>query len=284
MRHDVQLPRYHDEPMWWNWLCEGFTLLGYGDRAKYTKKELSSDRIGFVYPMVFEIDGKRYLWDFMDYTTLTRPDEPCHKRFKIQLLEEHIRNGVVPIPQICGKLEIETIRRFIFKKHPKREYVYDVLGMFRTTDFHTRYKWIEIVRSMNLNSKLSLLQSPDRPIVPEHISQERLKYEDHLELQYLSKINLAVPGIGIDGGSAWSFRTSELMALGCFFIMPRHKCFYPYFEKKICVECTEEELPDTINYYLTHDEEREEIGRNAKEYFEKYIRPDSYAKYILANL
>lgn len=275
MLKSIKLPRYHDEPMWYNWLWEGFRKFGC-NRAEHTVTDYSSNRIGFQCPMIMEINNKKIAYDFADFTKLYPHDVDL--TFKIQLTKEI--PGYLPIFQVVGHTAFDEERKHI----KNRPFKYDVVGLFRSTNYDLRLRWLETIYKMNLRSVLALQNCKERPPTPAHIGQRKVGYHDHLKLLKSSKICLAIPGIGVKDGSCWSFRHSEILGLGRFMICPKRTCMAPGNPKGCWVECDSDELEDVVRYYLKNENEREEIAKRGKQYYERYISQKAMVLYMLENI
>jgi spore maturation protein CgeB len=75
------------------------------------------------------------------------------------------------------------------------------------------------------------------------------------------------------------------MAIGSCVIAYPHKARLnvPLIDRKHIVYCKEDfsDLIDLCEYYLTHDDEREQIARNAREFFDLNLHKDNLVRYYL---
>ena len=107
-----------------------------------------------------------------------------------------------------------------------------------------------------------------------------LPYKDFLEETARAKVCLDLPGRG-----DFCFRLVNSLAIGsCVVAFPhRNKLHVPLVPGKHIVY-TKPDFSDLVQrceYYSRHPAEREEIARNAREYFDLYLHKDNLVRYYL---
>ncbi|MBK8147788.1 MAG: glycosyltransferase family 1 protein [Acidobacteria bacterium] len=119
--------------------------------------------------------------------------------------------------------------------------------------------------------------------------QDRFAFEGGMKMVYYleflqevarSKVCIDMPGLG-----DFCFRLINYLAIGSCVIAYPHRTMLnaPLVDRKHIVYCKEDfsDLVDLCEYYLNHDDEREQIAANAREFFDLYLHKDSLVKYYL---
>jgi len=269
-------------PDWYDYLKSGFVTLGSLVLSEELSK-ISTFKMNFCVAAIdIKINGKatRIWYDWSDFET-------AHKElmrsgdlyFKMQYSLDYIEDRSIYPTGICV-IPIDQLQRIMTLRFlkDKRDYKYDLLGMFRTTNYDLRRKAVEIIRARNDWKSLSGLKwTTERPEVPRELQVEPLPYFEHLEAQCRSKICLSFPGVGTRFG--FNGRFAELTAMGCCVMMPRPEfdMFGTLFKSAIIIERDLSDLEEKVDYYLKHDEEREEIAHNGLEIFDRWLSPRAIA-------
>jgi hypothetical protein len=125
-----------------------------------------------------------------------------------------------------------------------------------------------------------LIRKNDTDWIPDGLEIDRLPRRDYLHKMWKSKINLALRGYG-----QLTYRHLESWALGSFIIsdssLDEVELPMPSEESKHYVTFDDpEELPELIDYYLNHPNERKEIARNGRRLYEEYYNFDRHAEYL----
>lgn len=200
--------------------------------------------------------------------------------FKIMLHKKDVHyDKMHSIGQIACRMNFHDMIPELDVIRQKQEFTYDVIGIFRATNYDIRTKAVEIVKSQSWRSLVGMAYFRNRPLIPENIAHKKLGYEEHLRLQCRSKICLDFPGVG----GEWSWRFTEILGMGCFCLRtkPVHACLG---EPQNCwgeVKRDLSDLTEKIGYYLANEEARNEIAKNGMNYYKDYLSPVAQAKYLL---
>jgi len=115
---------------------------------------------------------------------------------------------------------------------------------------------------------------------PDNIKCREFNMIEYINLLKSSKINISLRG---NGGNC--IRQFEILYLGGFLLVQKTENKFAYIEpedKKHCVFFNNEsDLKEKIMYYLINKEERKEIAKNGKEFFDEYYNPRVLVNYIL---
>ncbi len=119
--------------------------------------------------------------------------------------------------------------------------------------------------------------------------QDRFEFEGGMKMVYYleflreaarSKVCIDMPGLG-----DFCFRLINYLAVGTCIIAYPHRTTLnvPLVDRKHIVYCKEDlsDLVDLCDYYVNHDEERERIAANARQFFDLYLHKDNLVKYYL---
>lgn len=277
---EIIYPQTTKTHAWYNYLLFGFQEL---EKQKKIKLTISPTIIN-PSPSIIPIQVKNFMvyYDFSDFIPLIKEIDNA-PYFKIQYHEEHFKKkNVFPIGQTVTSLKFLEQLPNLRKLKNQKNYELDIIGLFRATNYKLRCKMVELIKKENFNSLVGVSGYRNRPPVPKNLQGKRIDYLEHLKKQCQSKICLSSPGVG-NFTSFWSWRTTEILGMGCFLFTPPATCYLPNFPKKCWAEFNLDfsNMIDKINYYLKHDKEREEIAQNGRNYFDQYLRPDKMCNYLI---
>lgn len=95
-----------------------------------------------------------------------------------------------------------------------------------------------------------------------------------------AKLCLDLPGNG-----DFCFRLVDYLAIGCCVVGPQHRTRFPVeLQDRKDIVYVRRDLADLVEvcrYYLAHDAEREAIAANAREYFDRHLRREQLAGYVI---
>jgi len=277
--------------VWYHYLLSGFKELGEVTISRELGKQ-SHYITGFtVLAIDIDIDGKktRIWYDFCDFlpihTDIMSDGDlyfkiMCHKDYPIKY------KNVYPIGQTNSSMDYFKVLPELRNNIEEDKMDYDVVGVFRATNYDLRKHCVEIIKKqINWNTFSGLCFFRNRPDIPKELLIKKLSFSDHLKKQSKSKICISLPGVG--GKDDWCWRDTEVLGMGsCLlnvdmdYLVPKDTEYY----KKYCQITIKRDLSDlveTVNYYLEHDEERKQIARNGLDYYKKWLTPKAMAKNIL---
>jgi len=235
--------------------------------------------------IVFEDGSSTKFWFDLGASSKAYPSVVKNNElyFKIQYHKKHKEYSFIrPIAESVNKpgryLDVlDSLRQ----EKLKEDYRYDVMGLFRKVSLHKRVACVEKVlkQKKNWNSYVSVYDGYGL-----HISNtksvKKLPYEEHLKLQAHSKICLSIAD-----KACRCFRDTEILGFGgCLLVFGLND--YPDFPHDkpcwISIKLDFSDFVEKVNYYLQHDEEREEIAKRGLEYFKKYLSPRAMAEMVLS--
>ena len=210
--------------------------------------------------------------DDLDYIHAQSLDQ-CSLYFKMQyrrqgyLSTEKSAAKIIPGGYVVGLPDIYHYLPHIRKLSQRKEGGYDVFGRFgRDFAQDVRRKAVEMLQ-----------QQTDF-----HYSGglRKVRYSSSLLEAARSKVCIDLPGNG-----DFYFRLVDYFAVGACVISRRHRTRMPVeLENLRHIVYAKDDLSDLIplcKYYLENDDKREEIGRNAQEYFDLYLHRKQLAAYYL---
>jgi Glycosyl transferases group 1 len=120
--------------------------------------------------------------------------------------------------------------------------------------------------------------------------QSRFRYEGSLNVvryhRSLEEAARARVCIDLPGNGDFCFRLIDYLGIGSCVVAARHRTVLhvPLEDRKHIVYANDD-LSDFValcQYYLEHDDERNEIARNSRDFFDRYLHRDQLAAYYLA--
>lgn len=267
------------EHAWYEYLVRGFKDIAnieYSERlTKFAEKFFDKSL------MLFEVQGKPIIYDYSDFTG-KQTGLPEHSvYYKIQATP---RDKTKPIGQTVMDCSIFSQLAELRRIRESQQFDHDIVGVFRTTNLTWRYTATEIVlKRADWKSYCGLHVNNLTEKIPESFKCNRLKYLDYLKLQAKAKLVLVFAGLG--GKAAFSWRLTEALAIGCPIVTHEHDTRLPNHKKfqQSVIEVKQDltDLEEKIDFYLTHDSERETKAKAGKEYFENYLTPTKMAERII---
>ena len=276
---------------WYNYLLSGFQKFYSVSISDYLAKE-SYSKLNFQITAIdIELNNKkaRVWYDWCDFRKIhLEIKKPGDYYFKIMLLEGYqYVDKVYPIGQTVSKpKDYFRLLADLRRQKDTKNYVRDVFFSGRTTNYAIRTKAVELIKDdTEINSLVGVqdyTSGSKRPPAPSKLKMASLNYCQFLNECTKSKICLALPGVGGD----WTWRHTEILGLGCCLMTLTPLYLLPGNPKDIFITVARDlrDLTDKIKYFSKHDKEREEIAKRGKEYFEKYLRPEAQAKWIIENI
>ena len=257
----------------WNEAGDWVDILLYGFR-KLVKVEIVDD-IPQPYhgTVIFQIviGGKVYdvAVGYSDYLPI---DEDCAKEcdiyFKMQCSKEgYGYSNIVPGGFVPDGKRLYFHLSKLRKLSDQKRFLYDVYGRFGL-DYarEIREKAVDILNRQNSFGFEG--------------GMKKVSYHEFLREVAQSKICIDMPGLG-----DFCFRLINYLAIGtCVIAYPHRTTLHvPLIDRKHIVYVKEDfsDLVELCEYYLENTEEREEIARNSREFFDLYLHKDNLVKYYL---
>ena len=273
---------------WYDYLLRGFKEVA---DIVVESKELVKDCFFITGKMVIpiDIDGRRVWYDWSDFAPI-HPDVMGSKDryFKVQYYPDVVKltKNVFPIGGAWVKRDYFTSLDERRKLKNQKKYDYDIIGILSATNYELRKKLVIAIKSRKDWKSLAwLVPVVGKYDIPNELLGNKLPYDDHLEKQCRSKLCLAICGRGTRFCIDYS-RIVEILSTGNCLILPKLEARIPHNLKgsAIFIKRDFSDLDNVIDYYLTHNEEREEIAKNGLEYYEKWLSPTAIVKTILRKL
>lgn len=210
-------------------------------------------------------------FDFSDYpmldTKLVAHNTPY---FKLQLAKTiAIPDNVYPGGYLPNDPIIYNLLGHLRDRRLKTEPRFDVYGRFgKLYGFEQRSACIDTLAKCGH---------------PMHGGFAFVRYSRFLDEASSSRICIDLPGNG-----ALCFRFIDMLALGCFIIAYPHNTVMPSplinGEHLVYMKEDMSDLPELVEYYLHHEEERLRIAANAQRYFDNTLSKASLGAYYLRTI
>ena len=269
------------------YLLAGFQELGSVVISEKLSK-LSCNVTGFTVSAIdIKIDSKttRVWYDSSDFAvTHTELMNDGDIYFKVQYYDDVVKNAknVFPIgfgTSLFYYFDSLDERR---KLKNQKKYDYDIIAVFRTSNYTVRRQVVEIIRGrQDWKSLACLEQTPNRPTVPKEIVGSVLPYLEHLKSQCRSKLCLAIQGAGIRFGI--NGRVGEILGTGNCLILPKLEARMPESLEGSAIILKKDlsDMEEKVDYYINNDEEREKIAKSGLTYYEKWLSPKAMCQNII---
>lgn len=243
-----------------------FVILSSGRTyAANALRQLRKDLGMIPRPLIFteHEDGENFRFDILQEFD---PD----LFFKRELLAERPLNGAIPLPFSSANDS--------FPEFNDSEKTIDVFASFGAT-YPLRTEVIQKLIEFNLPNTHFGIDSEIRGDFQER-NKGRLSYEGHLEMIAKSKIAVCVRGHGRDTVRQWEIPGYRTLMLICD---PGIRIPNNFEDGKTAVFFKEDlsDLREKIDYYLAHDEERENIATAGREHMLKYHTNKARAEYFM---
>jgi hypothetical protein len=206
---------------------------------------------------------------YSDYLPI---DDDCARSSDLYFKMQFDENGYSPDHVVPGGYVTDGKRLYghlnkLRRLRDQKQYAFDVNGRFGL-DYSRELRQLAVDK-LSSNSRFSFQGG-----------MSSVSYSDFLKEITRSKICIDLPGLG-----PFCFRLMNYMAIGsCVIAYPhRARLHVPLVDRKHIVYCREDlsDLTDLCEYYLDHDDEREEIARNAREFFDLNLHKDNLVRYYL---
>ena len=156
----------------------------------------------------------------------------------------------------------------------------NVFGIFGNTN-NLRIKIVNEFNRFNIENSIVDIDSGSDNWDRNKPRQGKMSYHDYMNKISNSKIGLSCIGHGKDCVRYWEIPTFNTLMM-C--IDPKILIPFPFKNKETCVIIKEDlsNFKELLDYYLTHDKEREEIAMAGYEHLKKYHTTDKRAMYMLS--
>lgn len=270
-----------------NHLLRGFQALGIktvlskklGEEDKLRKKMV--DGLTLL-ELVFEDNSSVKFW--MDLAAKGKIKPFVLKEgelyFKIQYLSTHNDCSYIqPIAEsVSAPVAYFNNLRMLRQEKLKKDYKYDVMGLFRKVSMWSRVACVrKVLEQKNWNSYVTVYDS--KGLFMSNAGIRKLPYVEHLKVQAHSKICLSIAD-----KACRCYRDTEVLGFGGCLLVFESGEYQDFPHDKPCWISIKKDWSDfveKVNYYLEHDEEREQIAQNGLEYYEKYLSPVAAAKMVI---
>lgn len=248
----------------------GTILSGLRERVKVETAPLAQPYRGIVL-FQFARGSRRaeVVIDYSDYPDINREAyERCEIYFKMQhLLGGYDLGRVLPGGYVCDGRQIYLHLPRLRRLRDRGDFKFDVYGRF-STEFagDIRRRAVEKLSAQNLFRFEGGLK--------------KVKYLDFLKEIAQAKVCIDLPGQG-----DFCFRLMNYLAIGACVVGPRPRTtlHMPLVDNEHLAYTKDDlsDLVDVCHYYLENDDPREEMCRNSRDFFERYLHRDNLTNYYL---
>ena len=206
---------------------------------------------------------------YSDYLPI---DEDCAKQCDLYFKMQYAKDGygysnVVPGGFVPDGKRLYFHLSKLRKLNDRKQFLYDVYGRFGLD--YAREIREKAVGVLNRQNSFNF-----------EGGMKKVSYLEFLKEVAQSKICIDLPGLG-----DFCFRLVNYLSIGtCIIAYPHRTTLHvPLIDRKHIVYVKEDfsDLVELCQYYLENDREREEIARNAREFFDLYLHKDNLVKYYL---
>lgn len=237
------------------------------------KTEIADIRQPFPGVIIFHLAIGENLHEIaLDYGDYSPVNEECARQCSLYFKMQYLRQGyswqhVLPGGFIPGDSSIYSFFPHLRNIRDKREFTYDVYGRFG------QQFAIDIRRRA-----VQLLSEQKRFWYEGGLT--KIRYSRFLREVARSKICIDLPGNG-----DFCFRLIDYLAVGaCIISFPHRTALHSPLVDRTHIVYAKEDLSDIVDlcaFYLENEEEREEICRNSREFFDAHLQRSQLAAYYL---
>ncbi len=257
----------------WEAASDWVELLRYGFERYFPVEKVSDIPQPYKGTVVFQlVVGGRTRNVAIGYSDYLPVDDECARNCDLYFKMQYDAAGysaanVVPGGYVADGKRLYSQLRSLRRLRDRRSYVADVSGRFGL-----RY-------SREIREKATEMITAQQSFAFEG-GMNPLSYSDFLREVARSRIVIDMPGLG-----PFCFRLVNYLAIGSCIIAYPHtaQMHVPLVDRKHIVYCRPDmsDLVELCEYYLSHDEEREAIAQNAREYFDLNLHKDNLVRYYL---
>ena len=276
-----------------DYLAHGFRL--WGIPIIYSRALRDEAIEGQLYPIVLDFGAGHHKKAWFDIAAtrykkhLEKLEEKNTVYFKTHMARMDRRKDprYLPMPQAVSSMQYMNAYQELRKlRAGRKEFLYDVLAVFVNSDDGLRQKVVQKLNEMtDLKILAKMISHPrlqDRPDPPPEIRGEKLRYFQHLKLQAMTKICIALPGAWKNGGASISFRHSEIWGMGGVVASIRAGTVMLGDPGRLWIEFRKDlgDFEDKIREALQDDKGREAMARTGAKYWDAIHHPLKAAYYM----
>lgn len=241
----------------------------------------------YIYPIEFIFDKGRQLILYDINTTdmiFRRYLNLGYPYFKIHVRPKDLKKyGITAVPNTPSTPEFLDHLPALREAKDRKVYDHDFFFSGWCSANGLRIKACQMAKQLLKDRAYCGLQDfKHHKKAPGGMKKGRMPAFTHWMTQAASKLNLALPG---GGALPWvSFRHVELWGIGAavFTYPPDYYVFGQRFRMAWMVFKKDfSNFNEMINFYLKHDDLREEVAANGREYFDANYLPEKQAEYFI---
>lgn len=275
-------------PHWHRYLLRGFRLIGCPLQLDPVLTALSDNHLTVIDIRVDGTTTRCFLdWEWKARRFHLAEDGGLYFATDLDVADHSDR--VLPIAQCCSSYDDFLFLRELPRlrvRVDEQKYNLDIVAIFRagTLAQGRRVPAVRMIRQRKDWRSLTAV-APFRTgdPVPDDVRGKLLRFMEHLEALTETKLALALPGEGTVMHLDWSWRQTEIMAMGVCCVALRRNTSWVGDPQGCWIEIERDlsDLEDKIDYYLDHDDERLEIAANGRAYYDAFVAPEAMARYLV---